>query len=129
MALLDWRNTPTEGLCSNPVQQFLGLHCRNLLPTHGALLTTQYSTGRDSQGINKLKQHQQHYYNLRTKPLRPLAVGDSVRMRLPGEKTWTPGMCAGLVGPRSYEVKVDDRNFVRNRRQLIKSSDHVWMRS
>ena len=34
-------------------------------------------------------------------------------------------MCAGLVGPRSYEVKVGDRNFVRHRRQLIKSSDHV----
>ena len=48
-----------------------------------------------------------------------------MRMCLPGEKTWTPGVCAGLVGPQSYEVKVGDRNFVRNRRQLIKSSDHV----
>ena len=125
MALLDWRNTPTEGLGSSPAQRFLGRLYRTLLPTHGALLTPQFSTDRDSQGINKLKQRQQHYYNLRTKPLRPLAVGDSVRMRLPGEKTWTPGVCAGLVGPRSYEVKVGDRNFMRNRRQLIKSSDHV----
>ena len=46
-------------------------------------------------------------------------------MHLPGEKTWSPGVCAGLVGPRSYEVKVLDRTFVRNHRQLIKSDDHV----
>ena len=38
-------------------------------------------------------------------------------------KTWSPGVCAGLVGPRSYEVKVGDRTFVRNCRHLIKSEE------
>ena len=41
-------------------------------------------------------------------------------MRLPGEKTWSPGVCEGLEGP-----KVGDRIFVRNRRHLIKSDDLV----
>ncbi len=35
MALLDWRNTPTEGLGSSPAQRFLGRHCKTFLPTHG----------------------------------------------------------------------------------------------
>ena len=39
--------------------------------------------------------------------------------------TWSPGVCAGLVGPRSYEVKVGDRTFVQNCRHLIKSEEPV----
>ena len=62
---------------------------------------------------------------MHTRPLKPLSPGDSVRMQLPGQKAWSPGVCAGLVGPRSYEVKVGDRTFVRNRRHLIKSEEPV----
>ena len=125
MALLDWRNTPTEGVESNPAQRFLGRRCKTLLPTHKALLVPQYPTDKDRQAINKQKQRQQQYYNLHNKSLEPLSPGDSVRMRLPGEKTWSPGVCGGMVGPRSYEVKVGDRTFVRNRCHLIKSKDVV----
>ena len=46
-------------------------------------------------------------------------------MKLPGEKTWTQGVCAGLVGPRSYEVKMGDRVFVRNRRHLLASDEPI----
>ena len=125
LALLDWRNTPTEGFDSSPAQRFFGRRCKTLLPTHGTLLAPQYSTKGDTQAINRQKQRQQHYYDHHTKPLKPLTPGESVRMRLPGEKTWSPGVCEGLVGPRSYEVKVGDRIFVRNRRHLIKSDDLV----
>ena len=123
MALLDWRNTPTEGIGSSPAQRFLGRRCKTLLPTHESLLVPQYPTEKDRQAINKQKQRQLQYYNLHTKSLEPLSPGDSVRMRLPGEKTWSPGVCASMVGPRSYEVKVGDRTFIRNRRHLIKSKD------
>jgi len=46
-------------------------------------------------------------------------------MWLPGEHKWSVGVCSGLVGPQSYEVKVGDRVFIRNRRQLIQSKDRV----
>jgi hypothetical protein len=49
----------------------------------------------------------------------------TVRMLLPGKQTWSAGVCAGLVGPRSYEVKVGERTFVRNRRHLIKADEGV----
>ena len=35
LALLDWRNTPTEGIGSSPAQRLMGRHTRTLLPTHG----------------------------------------------------------------------------------------------
>ena len=125
LALLDWRNTPTEGLGTSPAERFLGRRCKTLLPAHGALLQPRYPTEVDTQAINKQKQRQQYYYDRHTRPLKPLSPGDSVRMRLPGQSTWSPGVCAGLVGPRSYEVKVGDRTFVRNRRHLIQSKETV----
>ena len=96
-----------------PAQRFLAPRCKTLLPAHGALLKPQYSTEGDTEAISKQKERQQHYYDMHTKPLKPLSPGDSVRMQLPGQKAWSPGVCAGLVGPRSYEVKVGDRTFVQ----------------
>ena len=40
-------------------------------------------------------------------------------MRLPGQKSWSQGVCMGLVGPWSYGVKVGESTFFRNCRQLI----------
>ena len=39
------------------------------------------------------------------------------------EKTWTPGVCTGQSGPRSYKVKVGDQEYRRNRRQLIQTNE------
>ena len=125
VSLLDWRNTLTEGLGSSPAQRFFGRHCKTLLPTHSILLKPQYATEKDAQAINKQKQRQQQYYDVHSRPLKPLIPGDTVRMRLPGESTWSPGVCTGLVGSRSYEVKVGERTFVRNRHHLIRSNEVV----
>ena len=65
------------------------------LPTTRALLQPQYSTEEDTQAINQQKKCQELYYNRQTKPLTPLTSVDTVRLRLPGEKTWS------AVGPRS----------------------------
>ena len=118
-ALLDWRNTPTEGIGTSPAQRFLGRRCKTLLPMTGSLLEPRYPTRDDARAINSQKRRQQHYYDRQTKPLKPIEPGNAVRMRLPGESTWSPGVCSGLVGPRSYRVKVGGNVFIRNRRQLL----------
>ena len=46
-----------------------------------------------------------------------------MRTCLPGQKSWSQGVCTGLVGPQSYGVKVGESTFVRNRRQLIRSDE------
>ena len=87
LALLDWRNTPTEGIGTSPAQRFLGRRCRTLLPVSTTLLTPDYPTQEHDQKVQKLKQLQEHYYNRQAKALRPLAPGNSVRIRLPGQST------------------------------------------
>ena len=125
LALLDWRNTPTEGIRTSPAQRFLGRRCKTRLPVAASLLTPQYPTKEDSQAILSQKQRQQHYYNRHVKELQPIAPGETIRMRLPGQLMWSSGVCTDRLGPRSYRLNVGERTYVRNRRQLIRTRELI----
>ena len=118
-ALLDWRNTPSEGIGTSPAQRFLGRQCRTLLPATNSLLQPQFSIQEYTQQLNKQKKRQQYYYNKHAHPLKPITIGEPVLMRLPGHTKWSQGECTGLVGPRSYEVTIGSNKYRRNRKQLI----------
>ena len=122
-ALLDWRNTPSEGMGTSPAQRFFGRRCKTLLPMTQALLEPKYSTAEDAQALKGQKARQQHYYNRQARDLPPISPGDTIRMRPPGQSTWEKGVCTGLYGPRSYRVKVGEAEYRRNRRQLIRTSE------
>ena len=64
LALLDWRNTPTETLISSPVQRLFGRRTKTLLPTSNRLL----------------KQSLQ--YNKGAKELEELHPGDTLRLQV-----------------------------------------------
>ena len=66
---------------------------------------------------------QQQYYNQHGRDLRPISPGETVRIRLPGQKTWSVGICKALVGPRSYEVNVGNTIYRRNRRHVIHTDE------
>ena len=119
MALLDWRNTPSEGMSTSPAQRLMGRRCKTLLPTAGTLLKPRYDTDADTQALAGRKRRQSFYYNQHARPLTPIDEGATVRMRLPSEKTWIPGTCTEQVNPRSYRVKVGGTVYRRNRRQLV----------
>ena len=119
LALLDWRNTPSEGMETSPAQRFFGRRCRTLLPSTESLLSPRYPTQVDVKDIHRQKLKQQAYYNQHSKELQQLHPGEAVQMKLPGETTWSSGECIRLVGPRSYKVRVGSRVYIRNRRQLI----------
>jgi len=116
--LLDWRNTPTEGIETSPAQGFLERRCKTLLFTASSLLKLRYAVGKDKKDLNWLKDKQKFYYNRHTKPLLQFCVGDTVHMQRLGEKTYTRGVCVGESGPISYEMKVGSQYYQRNRRQL-----------
>ena len=57
------------------------------------------------------------------KPLKPINLGETVRVKLPGERVWSPAECVGFAGPRSYLVKNGDAVYRRNRRDLLSTGE------
>ena len=124
-ALLDWNNTPTEGVGSSLAQRFLGRRCRTLLPMTESMLKPAYDTTTDAQALKGKRAKQSYYYDRQARDLPPIAVGETVRLRLPGKKRWTSGICTGTEGPRSYTVQVGCTVYRRNRRHLIKGGEQT----
>lgn len=121
-ALLDWRNTPTAGIGTSPAQRLFG-QCKTLLPIAGSLLQPSYPTEEDTRKLVGVKQRQKYLYDKQSKPLEPIAIGETVRMRLPGQDTWTPGTCIAQEGPQSYNVKTEAGTYCRNCRHLISTGE------
>jgi len=74
-ALLDWRNTPTEGVGTSPAQRFLGRRCKTLLPMTHLQLEPQYPTASDARALLDQRAKQQQYYNRSAKDLPPISRG------------------------------------------------------
>ena len=79
LALLDWCNTPTEGLGTSPVPRLMGRRTRTFLPTHETLLQQPSHLDRAIKlAERKAKQAQQ--YNKKFRPLVALKCGQAIRM-------------------------------------------------
>ena len=100
-ALLDWRNTPREGMDKSSAQRFFG-RCKTLLPTTDALLKPRFSLIADG----RKKEKQRQFYNRGKRSLAPLKPGETVRVRSP-RGTWKQGICLREVASRAYDVLVE----------------------
>ncbi|CAC5422754.1 unnamed protein product [Mytilus coruscus] len=95
LALLDWRNTPSEGLDSSPSQRMFGRKGRTLLPSASRLLKPDIQT--DVVGNKRIQQE-----NSRK------------------GKEWTKAKVDEKCNIRSYNVTTEDGStYRRNRRHLI----------
>ena len=119
LALLDYRNTPTD-IGSSPGQRLFSRRTRNLLPLSSKQLEPKSLPQQDVQDklINS-KQKQAFYYNLKGTALPELQPGQTVRMKRPKESTWSEAVCKKMIGPRSYVVVSGGRTYRRNRRQVL----------
>ena len=79
LSLLDWRNTPSEGMSSSPAQRMFGRRTRTLLPTTSYLLKPKVQEDVKEK-LLKQKSKQAKYYNQNTKELPPLQTGEVVRV-------------------------------------------------
>ena len=108
VAMLEIRNTPTQGAGSSPAQRILNRRTKTMLPTTHTLLRPRGELHQDYDRL-KLKHSQTmqaYHYNRGAKDLHVLEKGDSVRMkpfRL-GQKTWQRGTVITRLDERSYEV-------------------------
>ena len=110
LALLDWRNTPTDGISTSPAQGLMGRRTRTLLPTHEKLLLhSSHSDTATRLAGRKLRQVRQ--YNKKLQPLEPLRCGQATCMRLPGKPEWSLGTCTHVLKNRSSEVEVCGRRY------------------
>ena len=128
LALLDWRNTPTEGMKSSPAQWMFGRCTRTPLPTSRELLEPQLVRDVREKKLQR-KEVRTRYYNQSVKELPSLTEGDVVRMKpqaSDGKQKWTKAQVEQQVDVRSYAVRTEDgRLFRRNRRHLRQSKDPI----
>ena len=126
LALLDWRNTPTEGLDSSPAQRLLGRRTRTSLPTTTKLLQPSAPTNVREKIIRK-KEQQKKYYDRGTKDLPQLKKGDVVRVHpLPTDRQgrWFKAKFERKVDIRSYVVRTEaGQLYRRNRKHLRKTKE------
>ncbi|KAJ8356687.1 hypothetical protein SKAU_G00194810 [Synaphobranchus kaupii] len=118
LAMLDHRNTPSQGLDTSPAQRLLCRRTRTLLPTKDTLLEPEITD--NTQGLMHNRRRQEKYYNRKARDMDTLKIGDSVRVQ-PYEphKVWRAAEVIKPVSHRSYEVKLESGGVLRrNRRHL-----------
>ena len=120
--LLDWRNTPSEGIDSSPAQRLLGRRCKTLLPTLGNLLAPDFSLTNEANKLRDRKERQRRYYNRGKRALSPVKPGETVRVRS-NAGTWKQAECLREVAPRSYDVQIDGAVLRRNRKDIWRTGE------
>ena len=110
LALLEWRNTPSEQLGPSPAQLIFRRRTRTRLPTAGKLLETE-TAHQASAALYVAKEKQVHYYNRTAKERPPLSVGQTVRVKYNDKETdhWRKAEVADVLPFRSYNVRFADR--------------------
>ena len=125
LALLEYRNTPSQGMESSPVVRLTNRRSRTQVPTLPRLLIPVV----DHNVHNKLltnKERQAVNYNKGAKDLAELKSGDTVRLIPPRSLTGesVKARVDNSVGTWSYEVVTEDgARYRRNRRHLRKTRE------
>ena len=125
LAILEYRNTPIEGINLSPSQLLMGRRTRTQLPVNDSLLKPQYHDGANLQNALNERQHiQKYYYDRGAKSLPQLNPGDQIRVR--NENKWEPGTVEQRADtPRSYVIQTEKgQKLRRNRRHLLKTSEN-----
>lgn len=122
---MELRNTKIPGVKFSPAQLQFGRNTRTLIPTvKSSLRPMGYNTEKVLEELQNLKDTQKSFYDRNSKPLKPLEIGDTVRLRNPGQSIKTPGkVVRPAETPRSYFVSHGNSTLRRNRRDLIKTKE------
>ena len=126
LAILDYRNTPTQDKDASPAQYNLGRRTRTRLPMVSKLLEPQHVDAQFAKERKKLKNAKSKwYYDRGARDLESLSDDDNVRMKpsVIGKHNWERGKIVKRLDERSYLIESNDRLFRRNRVHLRKTAD------
>ena len=91
LAILDFRNAPSQGIDASPAQRLLGRRTRSTLMTHRDLLAPEWKSCAERQAKEKARQQEQ--YNIGARDLPPLKVGDQVVVQVAqNDHHWQQGV-------------------------------------
>ena len=125
LSLLDWRNTPSEGVGYSPAQRLLCRRTRTLIPTAKKLLKPTIPEHVDEKLLVQ-KSKQAYYYNKGTRELPELKEGDLVRIKpsklTDKHKPWVKVEVEGKEDIRSYQIRTEDGQVYRRNQQHLRCS-------
>lgn len=124
LALLEYRNVPSQDAGTSPAQRMLGRMTRSTVPVKPDLLKPQESAEvKRNRMLRDMRK--KWYYDQHAKDLEVLEEGQVVRMRplVQGSEKWRKGLVTRRLDERSYEVEHDGRLFRRNRQDLRLSEE------
>ena len=127
LAILDHRNTPSQGLLSSPAQRLMNRRTKTLLPTVTALLRPQVVDAQHtSRDIKRGQNRQAVYYNRGASDKQALEEGDTVRLQpfKLGRKDWSKGTVIKRLDERSYVIGTPKGVVRRNRQHLKKTTEN-----
>ena len=122
LALLEYRNTPIDGVGISPAQMMMSRRTTSILPVAPQLLKPE--AVKDVSDELKSRQIKQKYYHDRygKKELKQLMEGEAVRVR--DGKQWEPVIVRQQVDSRSYMVESPDGKILRrNRHHLLHTGE------
>ena len=127
LALLDFRNTPTQVIGSSPVQLLMSRRTRTLLPTSCKLLKPE-TEDSIAEKITVSKEKKTYYYNQGAKDLPALTKGDVVRVAPSGNwRDWRKAEVKKQRDSRSYDVITETGHVLRrNRRDLRRTKEEPF---
>ena len=120
LALLNIRNTPTQGTESSPAQRSLQRRTKALIPITDNLLQpyNKEATATQTEQLKQIQHRSSHYYDKAAHDLQPLEEGNVVRMKpfKIGDKVWKKAQVTQRLDERSYQVISED---VRNTGAIV----------
>ena len=123
LAILDFRNTPSETLKLSPSQIIFGRRTRTKLPMSKNLLESSHSK-ETADRLRQAKKTQARYYNKRAKPRESLSEGQTVRFKLDDKQQyWDKAEIEAVLPYRSYIVRTEDGTNYRRNSKHVRFSD------
>ena len=96
LVILELRNTPIPGVSLSPTQLLMGRRTRSIIRIKSRLLTPMtYNTKEVQSALEARQETQKEYFYRRSKPLKPLESGDTIKMRQ--GNTWEPAVLSGII--------------------------------
>ena len=127
LRLLEWRNTPREAGLS-PAQIVFGHSLRSLVPAHRRSFHRKWhKTLEDfNRTVFEKKKISEDRYNLTSKPLLHLHMGEEVRIQNPKSKIWDEcGTVVGVGKNRDYLIKLPNGKIMWRNRKFLKEDKYV----